>query len=288
MLIASLAVLFIYMILLLSSKNKYREYTEPLDKEEYKLKDLLSAGLFIMDKIKYSYNTEYDRKVLDKISELKGPKYSVYFLQIYWANKITLMFIILILFLFVGVFQERITAEYIFFGVFMLALVIFISYKELDKKVKERRLSIQIDFPDFLNQLVLLISAGMTVSRAWERIVDQSEKETVLYDELRIVLADIRAGKSEINAFEDFAKRCRIPEITRFSSVIIQNINKGSSDIVPMLLRQASECWEMRKHAARRIGEEASSKLLFPMMLMFAAVLLIVATPAVIAIMGSM
>ena len=288
MLIVSLVVLFIFVILLILSKNKYSEYIEPLDKEEYKLKDLLSVGLFILDKTKYSYNTEYDRKVLDKISELKGPKYSVYYLQIYWANKITLMFIILILFLFVGVSQENITTEYVFFGIFLLALVVFVSYKEMDKKVKERRLSIQIDFPDFLNQLVLLISAGMTVSRAWEKIVDQSEKDTVLYEELRIVLGDIRAGKSEINAFEDFAKRCRIPEITRFSSIIIQNLNKGSGDIIPLLLRQASECWEMRKHAARRIGEEASSKLLFPMMLMFVAVILIVATPAVLAIMGSM
>lgn len=288
MLIVSLVVLFIFVILLILSKNKYSEYIEPLDKEEYKLKDLLSVGLFILDKTKYSYNTEYDRKVLDKISELKGPKYSVYYLQIYWANKITLMFIILILFLFVGVSQENITTEYVFFGIFLLALVVFVSYKEIDKKVKERRLSIQIDFPDFLNQLVLLISAGMTVSRAWEKIVDQSEKDTVLYEELRIVLGDIRAGKSEINAFEDFAKRCRIPEITRFSSIIIQNLNKGSGDIIPLLLRQASECWEMRKHAARRIGEEASSKLLFPMMLMFVAVILIVATPAVLAIMGSM
>lgn len=288
MLIVSLAVLFIFLILLILSKGKYKEYTEPLDKEEYKLKNILSVGLFILDKIRYSYKTEYDRKILNKISELKGPEYSVYYLQIYWANKITLMFVILTLYLFVGVSQEEITFEYGFFGIFLLALIVFISYKELDGKVNKRRLSIQIDFPEFLNQLVLLISAGMTVSRAWEKIVDQSEKDTVLYDELRIVLGDIRAGKSETNAFEDFARRCRIPEITRFSSIIIQNLNKGGADIIPLLLRQASECWEMRKHAARRIGEEASSKLLFPMMLMFVAVILIVATPAIIALMGSM
>ncbi|MDQ2085708.1 type II secretion system F family protein [Herbivorax sp. ANBcel31] len=288
MLIIFIIVLIIFIVLLLLSKNKYSEYTEPLDKDEYKLKDLLSIGLIILDKFKYSYNTEYDRKILNKISELKGPKYSVYYLQIYWANKIALFFIVLLLFSLVGVSMEEITFEYVFFGLFLLGLIVFASYRELDGKVKKRRLSIQIDFPDFLNQLILLVSAGMTVSRAWEKIVDQSDKETVLYEELRVVLGDIRAGKSEINAFEDFAKRCRIPEITRFSSVIIQNLSKGSSDMIPVLLRQSSECWEMRKHAARRVGEEASSKLLFPMMLMFVAVILIVATPAVISLMGGM
>jgi len=197
MLIVSLVVLFIFVILLILSKNKYSEYIEPLDKEEYKLKDLLSVGLFILDKTKYSYNTEYDRKVLDKISELKGPKYSVYYLQIYWANKITLMFIILILFLFVGVSQEEITTEYVFFGIFLLALVVFVSYKEIDKKVKERRLSIQIDFPDFLNQLVLLISAGMTVSRAWEKMLTKAKR--ILFCmrslELCLVISELESQK---------------------------------------------------------------------------------------------
>ena len=42
----------------------------------------------------------------------------------------------------------------------------------------------------------------------------------------------------------------------------------------------------MRKNAAKRLGEEASTKLLFPMMLMFIAILLIVAMPAVLAMRG--
>jgi len=42
----------------------------------------------------------------------------------------------------------------------------------------------------------------------------------------------------------------------------------------------------MRKHAAKRLGEEASTKMLFPMMLMFIAVILIVATPAVLTLTG--
>jgi len=66
----------------------------------------------------------------------------------------------------------------------------------------------------------------MTVSRAWEKSVTDSEKDTVLYQELRTVLADIRGGKSETSAFEDFANRCRIPEITKFVSALLQNLNK--------------------------------------------------------------
>ena len=44
MLIVSLVVLFIFVILLILSKNKYSEYIEPLDKEEYKLKICYLSG----------------------------------------------------------------------------------------------------------------------------------------------------------------------------------------------------------------------------------------------------
>jgi len=43
--------------------------------------------------------------------------------------------------------------------------------RELSGKVNRRRLSIQLDFPDFLNKVILLVNAGMTVSRAWEKSV---------------------------------------------------------------------------------------------------------------------
>ena len=116
---------------------------------------------------------------------------------------------------------------------------------------------------------------------------NREQKDTPLYNELRTVLADIRGGKSQITAFEDFAKD-EIPEITKFVSVVLQNLSKGSSEMIPILRLQATECWEMRKHAAKRLGEEASTKMLFPMLLMFVAIILIVATPAVLALMSSM
>jgi len=157
---------------------------------------------------------------------------------------------------------------------------------ELDKQIKERRMSIQIDFPDFINKLTLLINAGMTVGRAWEKIVEDNKKETPLYEELSIAQADIRGGKSEHQAFEDFAKRCKTPEITRFIAVVLQNLRKGSSELVSILRLQAAESWEMRKNIAKRIGEEASTKLLFPMMIMFLAILIIVIIPAILALRG--
>ncbi|HOQ36149.1 MAG TPA: type II secretion system F family protein [Acetivibrio sp.] len=285
-------VFIVYSIILLAlfflSKNKYKDYIEPLDKKEYRLKSLLPVGFFILDKIKYKYSSKYDRMLQSKLAELKEAKYSLYYLQVHMANKVTLLLVVLLIIVFAGITVDELDIGYIIFGVLVLGAVVYLTDNELNEKVKKRRLSIQIDFPDFLNKLILLVNAGMTMSRAWEKIITESKKDTPLYNELRTVLADIRGGKSQITAFEDFAKRCRIPEITKFVSVVLQNLSKGSSEMIPILRLQATECWEMRKHAAKRLGEEASTKMLFPMLLMFVAIILIVATPAVLALMSSM
>ncbi|GAE88795.1 type II secretion system F family protein [Acetivibrio straminisolvens] len=278
--------LLLFILLFFLSRGKYSDYIEPLDSNEYKLRGLLPIGLFILDAVKYKYSSKYDRMLQAKIAELKGIKYSMYYLQIHHANKIVLMFLILLLFTLFSA-ATRDVATVVFGIVIMLAIPFFMD-RELREKVNKRRLSIQIDFPDFLNKLILLVNAGMTVSRALEKSITENDKDTVLYRELRTVLADIRGGKSETGAFEDFANRCRIPEITKFVSVLLQNFNKGNAEMVSILRLQATECWEMRKHAAKRLGEEASSKMLFPMMLMFIAVILIVATPAILALIDSM
>jgi len=183
-------VLMLFMLLFLISSKRYSDYIEPLDSSEYKLKRLLPVGLCILDIIKYKYTSKYDRMLQSKVAELKGMKYSVYYLQIHHANKIVLMFLMLLLFSLLSAVTQDVAT--LVFGIAVTAAVPYFMDRELSGKVNRRRLSIQLDFPDFLNKVILLVNAGMTVSRAWEKSVTDSEKDTVLYQELRTVLADIR------------------------------------------------------------------------------------------------
>ena len=285
MLVIFLIVSGVILILYLLSIKKYKELIEPLDANEYKLKTFIPIGLYVIDLIKYGYGSKYDRKLMSKIIEIYGVKYSQYYLQIHWANKIVFV-LMAAFFLSLFALSSAPDAGYGVFALLVLGISVVITDSELNGKIKKRRNSIQLDFPDFLNKLTLLINAGMTVTRAWEKIVSDNKKDSVLYEELSVTIADIRAGKSELYAYEDFAKRCRIPEITKFVSVVLQNMKKGSTEMVSILRLQAAECWEMRKRIAKRLGEESATKLLFPMMLMFVAILLIVATPAILAMQG--
>jgi tight adherence protein C len=177
---------------------------------------------------------------------------------------------------------QTIDIAFLGFYIGVIIVVFFVIDKEIDRKINKRHMLLQYDFPEFVNKLVLLINAGLGVSRAWVKILTDSNSKSPLYDELKIVLLKLESGKSEQSAYEEFARSCRIPEITKFVSILIQHSKKGNSDLVTALRLQAFECWQMRKNIARRLGEEASVKMIFPLMIMFIAVLMIVAAPAVI------
>lgn len=278
-------VLAVYTIILallyLVSYRRYSESIAGLGKKEFPMRGILPIGLCILDTFKYGYNTGYDRKLLMAAAELYGHKKALTMLRIHWGGKISLMLLSLVFVLFIGTMTKP-DAGYIVFCLLLQTGIFVFSDRELFEKVKKRRQSIQLDFPDFVNKLTLLVNAGMTVSRAWEKTVSDTSRQTPLYIELGAAVQDIRSGMPEYKAFEEFAQRCHVPVITRFVSVVLQNMRKGNDELVPVLRLFANECWELRKSTAKKFGEEASTKLLLPMMLMFAAILLIVGMPAVL------
>lgn len=282
-----LLVLIVFTVIILTvyllSYGRYGDITDDLDKKACPMKDILPIGLYLLDTFKYSYNTSYDRKLLAMITELFGYSNAKRMLRVHWGNKISLMLLSLFFTILVGNFTTADTG-YILFCIALPTGIAVFTDKDLSDKVRKRRQSIQLDFPDFVNKLTLLINAGMTVSKAWEKVSLDNTGSSPLYMELSSAVQDIRAGIPEHKAYEEFAKRCRIPLITRFVSVILQNIRKGNAELVPILRVYANECWELRKSTAKKFGEEASTKLLLPMMLMFAAILLIVGMPAVLAL----
>ena len=175
---------------------------------------------------------------------------------------------------------------FIVIGIAAAAGLPFVMDRDLNSRIEKRHTQLRLEFPEFINELVLLVNAGMTIPRAWEKIADKSTGNTPLQRELQICMADIRAGKPMEVAFEEFGRRCRIKEIIKFVSVIILNLRKGGSELTITLQAQSSECWEMRKSAARRLGEEASSKMMLPMALMLLGIMMVVALPAVLSIMS--
>ena len=59
-----------------------------------------------------------------------------------------------------------------------------------------------------------------------------------------------------------------------------QNVRKGGEGFTAMLRAETTEAFEERKAIARQRGEKAGTKLLLPMIMMLAVVLVMIMVPA--------
>jgi len=132
--------------------------------------------------------------------------------------------------------------------------------------------------------VALLTGAGLHVRQAIIRIVRESKKNNPLYKELNVVLDDIEAGISEQQAYSELSERCHVREISNFTGILLQHVRLGGNQMLFELRRMATESWELRKQSARKLGEEASSKLVLPLSIMFIAIVIISIAPAFLSI----
>ena len=175
-----------------------------------------------------------------------------------------------------------------FVPIWLLGMVVLFQFKKKEdvrKEKQHRESALLMEYPKLVSSLSLLIGAGLTVSKAWERMVLQYRKKgiyKVAYEEMQYTWNEIREGVSERKAYENFGKRCGLTTYKKLTSILIQNLRKGNERITELLVQEADEAMQKRRNDARRLGEEASTKLLAPMMLLLGVVMVIVITPAII------
>ncbi|MCP3744438.1 MULTISPECIES: type II secretion system F family protein [Paenibacillus] len=154
--------------------------------------------------------------------------------------------------------------------------------KDLHGKVQKREQQILMELPELLSKMMLLVGAGETVQRALLHCVERkgADTEHPLYRELRQTVAEWESGYSFQQAFEHLSKRCGIQEMTVFTTTVLLNMRRGGSDFVMALRELSQTLWGKRTSISRTRGEQASSKLVFPMALILLTVIVLVGAPA--------
>ena len=70
----------------------------------------------------------------------------------------------------------------------------------------------------------------------------------------------------------------------KFSAMLAHNLKKGNRYILEQLNMSSLDAYGQRRENVKRMGEEASSKLLLPIMLQFILVLIIIMYPAIMSL----
>lgn len=272
--VIGIAVLAAWLILFITNL-KYSSIFEPLDEKEFHLKEIYFMGYAVLEKSNYDYKSKKNRELRKNLSVLYDEKYADFYLRVVRSQQVT----IFMLFFVLAFILYGLTAEIAMLAL-MIGLSVLLAYyfgNAPERQIEQRSDELMAEFSEVVSKLALLTDAGMILREAWEEIAYSADG--IIYSEMVTAVEDMNNGVSEIEAIRLFGNRCMVPEIKKFTSTLIQGLSKGNRELSMMLTKQSSEVWELKRQLVKRKGEQAQSKLLVPMILMFVGILVMIMIP---------
>lgn len=265
----------IWIYLAITGGKKYQKYTDSSFAKEFQMSELLCVGFSVMGILHISTKTRAAQAKIREIAEIKGKKYAEYYYYMLLGAKTTYTYTIVIVVMLLSAMSNN--KGLLFMGLIVGGLLILYLDLALFDKLTARRQEILLDLPQVLSKLTLLVNSGMVLRDAWKRVSITGER--VLYQEMQNTNLEMENGVAEIDAYRNFAERCNVKEIRKFTSLIIQNLNKGNEELAYFMKDLSDEMWEVKKSQVKQKGEKANTQLLLPMMLILIGILIMVMVP---------
>ena len=189
--------------------------------------------------------------------------------------------------------ERKTNTVVIAFGMILLTVLLYI--RRLDPLEKLRRAqmdSVRRQLPEFVNRLVLLLGAGLVLSSAFERIVEESRQTESLagdyfYNCMDAIYSRIKETNGSMEReFRAFARSCSSSgegarELMRISNIITDNISKGV-ELTDKLQSESEVLWLSRKRGSEERGRLAETKLTMPLTVFLLVLVVVTVSPALL------
>ncbi len=184
--------------------------------------------------------------------------------------------------------NEQENRSWIFLLPLGLALFLAARYRNGRKEqLKVREKELLLDYPELVSKFTVLLQAGISVRNVWERMVREyeegragGERPRYVYEEMCFTWNQLENGMYESRAYGEFGRRCGLHVYMKFGTLLEQNLRQGTTELAVRMKEEADSAFEERKNLAKRLGEEAETKLMLPMFMMLFVVLAVVMVPA--------
>lgn len=130
---------------------------------------------------------------------------------------------------------------------------------------KKRLEAIRRDLPLLMDLLALLVSAGLDMMQAIQKICTVLPAAPLL-EEMERMLGDLKLGHTRKEALLLLRGRLGLPELRQFLSLLLGTLELGSP-LSPVLLAGAEQMRQTRFARAEKLGIQASQKILVPLVL---------------------
>lgn len=255
----------------LVAELSYRDYSKKknyvltvLGRHVSSTEQIISGIKNYINNLQLSYGSEQQIKLP---SEINGYKISV-------ANK------------------KNSPAVILFFGIILAVLIVAKSVSDLKRKNQLRDKILLRKYPEFVDKLSLYMGAGLSVRGALYKTIESSSENSgkdktgrdkyahILKDEIKYTLNEISSGIPEGQAYINLGHRLKLSVYLKLTSLLSQNVRKGTKNVLQMLAEEEECALLLKRELAKKKGEEAGTKLLFPMIILLGVVMVIVMLPA--------
>ena len=160
-------------------------------------------------------------------------------------------------------------------------------FRALEKRKQQERESVIRQLPEFVNRLVLLLNAGLVLSTAFERSVEESmelsdTKDDYFYGKLREIYVNVKTVNGSMHReLREFARKSGIKELIRVANIICDNVSKGTG-LTEKLQAESEILWMNRKKNCEERGRLAETKLTLPLVIFLLVLIVITIAPALL------
>ena len=273
-------VAFVFYVVMELIGRKYKTYVQAAPEKGFPMSELYTVG-FAWQQIfpKLSYGGPWGEKIREPVKLLYGDKFCEYYCRLTLAQVYTFAHLSITFSCILACFADSNRAPVVLLLGVIAAVVLVKNYMdEPQKQLEQRAVECVEEFPVMVMKLSLMISSGMILREAWFTATESTKGQ--LHELMASSCTRMTNGMSDIEAIRKFGYESNSKEMKRFATDVVQGIETGSSELVDILVQQSEELWELKKQMMLQKGEKASAKLLIPTALMFAGLLLVVVSSA--------
>jgi tight adherence protein C len=170
-----------------------------------------------------------------------------------------------------------------YIGLFAAAVGYMLPGFWLGRQTTLRQKQIRNGLPDALDLMIVCIEAGSGIDQSLVKTSDELDiSYPALAEELRLITTEMRAGKSRLEAFKNFAARTKVDEVRSLVAMLVQSDRFGTS--IAMALRTHAEVARTkRRQSAEERAAKIGVKLVFPLVFcLFPSLYVAILGPAVV------
>lgn len=176
-------------------------------------------------------------------------------------------------------------------GSVVILLLLLRNVSELNNGEKACRKESLRDFPVIVHLLTLYMGAGLSFPSAVHRISTDYQsradgRKTYAFEEILRMDTRLRLGEAQQEACMQWGRRFKEPVYQKLALTLLQVMAKGTREGRALMSQMEQESFRQRLDQAKTEGEEAATKLLFPMIVLLGMVMILVMFPAIARFQG--